>query len=338
MKINNHFNLQPYNTFGIQVYANTFTAINTIEELAETVYELIPQYKQHLILGGGSNILFTKNFDGLVIKNNLKGITIEREDEQHIYVKANAGENWHELVMFCIENNFAGVENLSLIPGCVGAAPMQNIGAYGVELKDVFYCLEAYDIYNKTLVTFNKADCKFGYRESVFKHTHKNKFIITGITLQLNKIPQFKTAYGAIEQELAKMNITELSIKAIANAVMNIRQSKLPNPVQIGNAGSFFKNPIVENAVYHQIKANYPTVPGYKEGENHTKIPAAWLIEQCGFKGYRVNDAGCHHLQPLVLVNYGKATGEEIFALSEKIIDTVYKKFTIFLEREVNIY
>ena len=296
-----------------------------------------------LTLGGGSNILFTKNFDGLVLKNELKGIELVKEDEHHVYIKAAAGENWHQFVLHCINNDWAGVENLSLIPGNVGAGPMQNIGAYGVEIKDVFYSLEAFHLKEKKTVQFNIDDCAFGYRESVFKKKYKNEFVITSVVFRLNKQPKFNTSYGAIEQELEKMGVKQLSIKVISDAVISIRSSKLPNPEQIGNAGSFFKNPEIESAAFNLLHSKFPGIVGYKLHNDNVKLAAGWLIEQCGpqesvtWKGYREGDAGCHARQALVLVNYGNATGEEIYALSEKIIESVKENFSVSLEREVNI-
>jgi UDP-N-acetylmuramate dehydrogenase len=334
MQLTENFSLKPYNTFGIHVMAKYFTAFANTNELAG----ILEHKNEHkLILGGGSNILFTKNYDGLVLKNEIAGIEKIKEDDTHVYVRAGAGIGWHEFVLYCINNNFAGVENLSLIPGSVGASPMQNIGAYGVEIKDVFYELEAYNIEDKKLVTFSKNDCAFGYRESIFKNKYKGQFVITSVTFQLNKIPKYNTSYGAIETELEKMGIQSLSIKAISDAVINIRQSKLPDPKQIGNAGSFFKNPTIDNTQFEKLKNEFPNIIGYSVGEGETKLAAGWLIEQCGWKGYRKGDAGCHEKQALVLVNYGNAVGEEILLLSEKIIDSVKLMFDVELHREVNI-
>jgi UDP-N-acetylmuramate dehydrogenase len=290
-----------------------------------------------LILGGGSNILLTKNFDGLVLKNEILGIEKLKEDEEHVYVKAGAGVNWHQLVVHCINNNWAGMENLSLIPGNTGASPMQNIGAYGVEIKDFFYDLEAFHLEEKKIVVFNLQDCEFGYRESVFKRKFKNQFVIISVTYRLSKQPVFNTSYGAIEQELETMGVKELSIQAISQAVINIRSSKLPDPAVIGNAGSFFKNPEIASNEFAILKDNFPTIVGYKLPNGNVKLAAGWLIEQCGWKGYRNGDAGCHAKQALVLVNYGNATGAEIYALSTSIINSVEEKFGVGLEREVNI-
>lgn len=341
MQLQQNISLKNYNTFGINVSTNYFLQISSPDELAEYFdYKKLSSPLSHLptfILGGGSNILFTKNYDGVIIKNNLIGIEKIKEDDVHVYVKAAAGENWHNFVMHCVKNNFAGVENLSLIPGNVGASPMQNIGAYGVEIKDVFYELEAFDREDKKIVNFTKQDCEFGYRESVFKRKYKNRFVITSVTFKLNKIPVFYTSYGAIEQELEKMGVQQLSIESIANAIINIRKSKLPDPSEIGNAGSFFKNPTIANEDFIELKNKFPTIVGYELPGGHVKLAAGWLIEQCGWKGYRKNDAGCHAKQALVLVNYGNASGKEIVELSEQIIASVQQKFNVILEREVNI-
>lgn len=291
-----------------------------------------------LILGGGSNILFTKDFEGLVLKNEIKGIELLHEDANYVYVKAGAGENWHQFVLHCISRGWAGVENLSLIPGCVGAAPVQNIGAYGVELDDVFLDLEAFHLKEKKMVTLTKSDCDFGYRDSVFKKKYKNEFAITSVTFQLKKKPVFHTSYGAITQELEKMGVKELSIKAISQAVISIRSSKLPDPVQVANAGSFFKNPEITKTRYEELQAEFPGIIAYPLADDKMKLAAGWLIEQCGWKDFRRGDAGCHAKQALVLVNYGKATGSEIYQLSEEIITSVMKRFGVILEREVNIF
>lgn len=334
MQIQQNISLKPYNTFGIDVQARQFGTFHNVDELQEAL-----EANAHpMILGGGSNILLTKNVDGLVLKNELTGIEVLREDEQHVYVKAAAGENWHRFVMFCVERNFGGVENLALIPGNCGASPMQNIGAYGVEIKDTFYELEAFHLQDKKIITFNAADCAFGYRESVFKRKYRNQFVILNVTFRLSKNPSYNTSYGAIEQELEKMQVQELSTKAIAQAVINIRSSKLPDPNQIGNAGSFFKNPTLPSAELSRLQSIHPQIPFYVVDEQHIKIPAGWLIEQLGWKGYREGDAGCHAKQALVLVNYGSATGQQVYELSEKILQSVSEKFGITLEREVNIW
>ena len=276
-----------------------------------------------MILGGGSNILFTKNFEGLLLKNDIPGITVVNEDEDHVYVQAGAGVNWHSFVMYCVDHNYGGVENLSLIPGNVGASPMQNIGAYGVEIKDVFYKLEAFHVQEKVPQIFTVADCEFGYRESVFKKKYKDKFAILNVTFKMNKKPQFNISYGSIKEELEKTEVTELSIQAISQAVINIRSSKLPDPKVIGNAGSFFKNPEVLNEKFEILKSGFENIPGYHLDNGNIKLAAGWLIEQCGWKGYRKGDAGCHSKQALVLVNYGNASGKEIYDLSDEIRQSV---------------
>ena len=335
MQIQENISLKQFNTFGIDLRARQFASFQTVEEL-QTGLE-VSHKQQRLILGGGSNILFTKNVDGIVLKNEINGIELVGEDEEFVFVKAGAGENWHQFVMHCISNNWCGVENLSLIPGNVGASPMQNIGAYGVEIRQVMKELEAYHINDQRVVTFSNSDCEFGYRESVFKRTYKNEFVILNVTYQLRKQPVFHTSYGAIGIELEAMGVRELSIQAISQAVINIRSSKLPDPKVIGNAGSFFKNPTIPKQQYEMLKTQYPFIVGYSNADDTVKLAAGWLIEQCGWKGYRKGDAGCHANQALVLVNYGNAKGQEIFELSEQILQSVIEKFGVALEREVNI-
>jgi UDP-N-acetylmuramate dehydrogenase len=337
MTIQENISLKPYNTFGIDAKAKYFSSFDTLAWLEEILNSKFQASNSKLILGGGSNILLTKDFDGIVLKNEIKGIEVVSEDDEHVYIKAGAGENWHRFVLYCVNNNYAGVENLSLIPGNVGASPMQNIGAYGVEIKDVFYELEAFHKFDKTTQKFSLKDCGFGYRESVFKNKYKDQFVITGVTYRLSKKPFFNTSYGAINQELERMGIKELSIQLISQAVINIRTSKLPNPKEVGNAGSFFKNPVIPNKQFNEIKKAFPNIVAFPSGTDHTKLAAGWLIEQCGWKGYRKDDAGCYPKQALVLVNYGNATGEEIFNLSEQIIRSVKEKFGVALETEVNI-
>jgi UDP-N-acetylmuramate dehydrogenase len=290
-----------------------------------------------MILGGGSNILFTKNYDGLVLKNEIDGINVVDEDDQFVFISAGAGVKWHSFVMYCVNQNLGGVENLSLIPGNVGASPMQNIGAYGAEIKDVFYELKALHLNEKSIHKFSSAECEFGYRESVFKKKYKDEFAILNVTFRLRKNPVFNISYGAIETELKKMHVETLSVKAISDAVIQIRSSKLPDPSVIGNAGSFFKNPVITKEQMEKIQQHHLNLPFYKADEENFKIPAGWLIEQCGWKGFRKGDAGCYEKQALVLVNYGNATGKEIYSLSEEIKLSVNEKFQIELEREVNI-
>ena len=337
-----NISLRQYNSFGIDVKAKYFAAFSSVDELKELNHQTT-NYKLQttnpvLILGGGSNILFTKDFEGYVLKNELKGIELIKEDETYFYVKAAAGENWHQFVMHCIQNNYAGVENLSLIPGNVGASPMQNIGAYGVEIKDVFESLEAFHLHENYLQKFSLEDCGFGYRESIFKRKYKNEFVIISVTYKLKKQPIFNTSYGAIEQELEKMGVKELSIQNISQAVINIRSSKLPNPAEIGNAGSFFKNPEIPKSKFEILKNKFEKIVGYELPNGNVKLAAGWLIEQCGWKGYRKGDAGCNAMQALVLVNYGNAKGAEIYNLSTEILQSVKDTFDVDLEREVNVF
>jgi UDP-N-acetylmuramate dehydrogenase len=334
MEFKENYSLRPFNTFDIDAQARYYSSFRSPEQLERQVR--IAAKNEFWILGGGSNILLTKNINGYVLKNEIMGVDIVKEDEHHVYVTAGAGENWHQFVMFCIDRNLAGVENLSLVPGNVGASPMQNIGAYGVELKDVFHDLEAFHIRSRKIVTFTNSDCDFGYRESVFKNKYKNQYVILNVTFRLNKIPEYNTSYGALEQELERMN-KGVSIQTISEAVINIRTSKLPDPTKVGNAGSFFKNPTLPSDVFSELKKKHPAIPAYPQEDGSVKIAAGWLIEQCGWKGYREGDAGCHDKQALVLVNYGNATGREIYDLSEKIRKSVLEKFKVNLEREVNV-
>lgn len=337
MQLFQYHSLKSLNTFGIDVAARYFAPFSSVAVLEEILSAPSLQNLPKMILGGGSNVLLTADYPGVVMKNEIKGIEVLREDDEYVYVKAGAGENWHQFVLFCIEHDYAGLENLSLIPGNVGASPMQNIGAYGVEIKDSFVELEALHLKDRTLVKFDKTACAFGYRESVFKRQYKDQFAILNVCFRLCKTPHFNTSYGAIEQELERMGIKELSLRAISQAVINIRSSKLPNPAEIGNAGSFFKNPEVTAVQYEQIRSAYPDVVAYPLANGHYKLAAGWLIEQCGWKGYRRGDAGVHAQQALVLVNYGKATGQEIYTLSQEILESVQQKFGVVLEREVNV-
>jgi UDP-N-acetylmuramate dehydrogenase len=336
MTIQQSISLKPYNTFGLEATARFFVEIQSVEELKSTLQNPDFQSIDKLFLGGGSNILLTKNYEGLVVKINLKGINKVFEDDVHIHIQAGAGENWHELVMYCVENQYAGMENMSLIPGTVGAAPMQNIGAYGVEIKDIFEELQALNLQTLEMETFKLEDCHFGYRESIFKHEAKGKYVITSVTFKLNKTPVFKTSYGDIQKTLEEMCVTDLSIKAVSNAVISIRKSKLPDPAEIGNSGSFFKNPEIPKAQYDDLKAKFESIPSYPINETTVKVPAGWLIEQAGWKGFRDGEIGVHTRQALVLVNYGGGTGEQIRALSQKIQASVLEKFGISLSTEVN--
>jgi len=328
-----NIDLRPYNSFGIQVFARYFQEFTSITQLMEMN---IPVNANRLVIGGGSNILFSQNFDGYVCHNQMKGIHKIAEDNDFVYLKVGGGEQWHYFVEYCIAHHYAGVENLALIPGSVGASPIQNIGAYGVELKEVLFDLEAYHWKDKSLQKFNAAECQFGYRDSVFKNTYKGLYVICSVTFRLLKKPNFQTKYGAIEQELDKMGVQDISIRAIADAVIRIRSSKLPDPAVIGNAGSFFKNPTVSMEQFLILKDQYPAIVGYQVADG-VKLAAGWLIESAGWKGFRKGDAGVHHKQALVLVNYGNATGSDIFNVSTEIINSIFTKFSIILEREVNI-
>ena len=327
--------LKAYNTFGIDVAAEHLISIESTGELVKTLAEI--NQKELLILGGGSNVLFMNDFKGTVLLNKLEGISVVDENEAHVWVKAGGGVNWHEFVLHCIHQNWAGIENLSLIPGSVGAAPMQNIGAYGVEIKNVFHELEAVEISSGKIKTFSNKECQFGYRESVFKRALKGQYLISSVIFKLDKKPTFKTSYGAITNELENMKVTELSIQAISDAVINIRQSKLPDPKVTGNAGSFFKNPVVPISLAENIKKEYPEAAAYPLDDNSMKLAAGWLIDKAGWKGKTYGNYGVHPKQALVLVNYGGATGQNIYDLSTEILTDIKSKFGVELEREVNI-
>ncbi len=336
MTIENNVSLKPFNTFGIDAKATSYCNISTVEQLKNI---LASQHTKPLfILGGGSNMLLTKDIEALVLHINLKGITIVNETENKVTVKAMAGENWHEFVLWCLEQNYGGIENLSLIPGNVGTAPIQNIGAYGVELKDVFVSCEAIHIKSQQLKAFTKKDCNFDYRESIFKQDLKNQYIITSVSFELTKTNhRLHMDYGAIKDQLNAFNITKPTIQHISEAVIAIRQSKLPDPKDIGNSGSFFKNPIISKEEFKTLNDNFPDIPSYQISDKEVKIPAGWLIEKAGFKGKRFNDYGIHKKQALVLVNYGNAKGKDIFELAKLIQKTIKRIFNIEIETEVNI-
>lgn len=336
MHIQKNISLKSYNTFGIDATAAYFTEIRTVAELQALLTHSIYKAMPKLILGGGSNLLFTQDFDGLVIKIAIEGIDKINEDAQHVYVQAGAGVVWHQLVLYCIEHAYAGIENLSLIPGTVGAAPMQNIGAYGVEIKEIFDRLEAVHIDTGNTRVFTNEECQFGYRESIFKKELKGQYVITRVTFRLGKIPAFNTSYGAIQDTLKQMNVENLTLRSVSDAVIYIRRSKLPDPAEIGNAGSFFKNPEIPTKQYENLKIHYPQMPGYVTSDQTVKVPAGWLIEQSGWKGKRLGDTGVHKNQALVLVNYGNAKGNEIKALAEEVQKSVLAKFDIQLQPEVN--
>ncbi len=336
MEIRQHVSLRHLNTFGLESEARYFAELASEDDLRTLLvhpdYLSVPRF----ILGGGSNVLLTQNVNALVIHPNIKGIEVLEEDDSYIWLQVGGGEVWHELVMYCVRKGYAGIENLSLIPGTVGAAPMQNIGAYGVEVKDVIEKVYALSMKTGLRREFSNAECQFGYRESIFKKELKDQYIITGVVMKLHKKPEFHVGYGDIQKTLEEMNVTELSIRAVSDAVIHIRQSKLPDPAKIGNAGSFFKNPEIEQTQYDALKNVYPTLPGYPTVPGWIKVPAGWLIEQAGWKGFRDGAIGVHERQALVLVNYGGGKGEDIKALSEKIKQSVANQFGISLSTEVN--
>jgi UDP-N-acetylmuramate dehydrogenase len=336
-EIQRHQSLKPYNTFGIDVKSDFFAEVQSVIELKSILSDTDFRTKPLLILGGGSNVLFTSDFHGLVILNRIKGIDVTGEDDHHVWIKAASGEVWHDLVMFTIQRGWGGLENLSLIPGSVGASPMQNIGAYGVEIKDSFFELEALDLETLELIKFNYQDCEFGYRESVFKHKFRNRYFITSVTFRLSKIPVLNTSYGAIRLELESKGISDPGVKDVSDAVIAIRRSKLPDPAVLGNAGSFFKNPEISAKQYQQIKSAHSGLVAYELADGNFKLAAGWLIEQCGWKGKRIGETGSHKDQSLVLVNYGNARGKEIQELAIRIRESVYEKFGVWINPEVNI-
>lgn len=337
MKIHRDFSLKTYNTFGIDVKAKRFIKVNSVEELKLVLKK---NYSRDLfILGGGSNMLLTKDVDATVLHINILGKNIVEQSEDEVLVKAMSGENWHQFVLWTLEQNFGGLENLSLIPGNIGTAPIQNIGAYGVELKDSFVSCDAIDIQTQEIRVFTAEECGFGYRNSIFKNIAKGKYIISGVTFRLKKSNhEILPDYGSIKEYLAESGIENPGIRDVSEAVIKIRQQKLPDPLQLGNSGSFFKNPIVTKKELELLKSNYPEIPFYEVSENEVKIPAGWLIDCAGLKGYREGDAGVHKNQALVLVNYGSATGKEILALAEKVQKKIKDQFNINLEPEVNIF
>jgi len=340
MKVDLEFqkDLKKYNTFSISARAKSFAIFKSEKELILLLEEVEKSKEALLILGGGSNLLFTQDYQGIVLKNEIKGIQILSEDKDSVLVKCGAGEVWHEFVQYCVGKGFAGVENLALIPGTVGASPIQNIGAYGVEVKDTIESVECIEIATKNKKRFLANECAFGYRDSIFKKTEKGKYIITQVAFRLKKQAKVNTSYGAIQQVLDEKGIKSPTIRDVSTAVIEIRKSKLPNPAQLGNAGSFFKNPEIPSAQFEQLKTQYPDIvsyPGFKEGM--IKAPAGWLIERSGWKGKTVGNVGVHRLQALVIVNYGGASGQEVIDLSMEIRKTVKEMFGIDLEPEVNI-
>jgi UDP-N-acetylmuramate dehydrogenase len=334
LNIKENISLKEYNTFGISVNAKRFIAVDSVYELQQ----LLKVEKNLFLISGGSNMLLTKDIEELVVHLDIKGTSIDREDNNDIYITVNAGENWHELVLWCVSNNYGGIENLSLIPGNVGTCPIQNIGAYGVEVKDTITKVEALEIETGKLIQFSNEACNFGYRNSIFKNKEKGKYIITSVSFKLTKINHnLNSSYGAIEAELTSRNITKPTLKNISDAVITIRKSKLPNPKEIGNSGSFFKNPVISKTQFLELQKEYLKIPSYRISNTEVKVPAGWLIEQAGFKGKRFGEYGVHEKQALVLVNYGNASGKEIHKLAQKIQETILTKFGISLEIEVNI-
>ena len=338
MKIEENYSLKKLNTFGLDVKCSYFAEVKTVEELKECLNSDNAKTKEIFILGGGSNLLLTGDLNFFVIKISIKGIQVVEENDHQVLLAGGAGEVWHEFVLKTLELNFYGLENLSLIPGCVGASPMQNIGAYGVEIKDRFEYLEALNVKTLEIEKFDAESCEFGYRESVFKRKLKGQYIITKVVFKLNKTFELNTSYGAIETELNARGIVNPSPKDVSDAVIAIRQSKLPDPKEIGNSGSFFKNPVVDISLLKSIQTIYPDVVNYQVDENNFKLAAGWLIEQAGWKGKTIGTHGVHKNQALVLVNYGGSSGKDIFQLSEDIIESIFTKFGVKLEREVNIF
>jgi len=332
-----YVSLKEFNTFGVKAQARYYVRIHDEQLLQHSLRSLSPKLLPRLILGGGSNVLFINNFEGIVMHMVIGKIAIVRENKDHVWVKAGAGVNWHTLVQYCVQHGYAGIENLALIPGTVGAAPVQNIGAYGVELSDVFESLEALEIDSGKIHTFDAVACAFGYRNSLFKNQLRGQYIILNVTLKLGKKPTFRIDYGAVAGTLEAMGIQALSIKAISDAVIHLRQRKLPNPTHLGNAGSFFKNPVVTQAQFKKLQAQLPHIPGYQQSEGQVKVPAAWLIEQCGWKGKRHDKVGVYDQHALVLVNYGGSTGQEIYQFSQVIQRSVKDRFGITLIPEVQI-
>lgn len=334
MNIQENISLKKYNTFGISINAKRFISVGSVYELQQ----VLKVEKNIFLISGGSNMLLTKDIEALVVHLDIKGISIDNEDENAVYLTVNSGENWHKFVLWCISNNYGGLENLSLIPGNVGTCPIQNIGAYGVEVKDTITKVEGLEIETGKLVSFSNEACKFGYRNSIFKNSHKGKIILTSVGFKLTKKNHLlNTSYGAIESELIAKNITKPSLKDISDAVIAVRKSKLPDPKEIGNSGSFFKNPVITKSEFLKLQKEYPKVPSYNVSKTEVKVPAGWLIEQVGFKGKRFGDYGVYEKQALVLVNYGNASGKEIYELAQKIQETIMQKFGISLEIEVNV-
>lgn len=337
MEILTDHSLQPLNTFNLNVDGKFLTEVASVEDIREAVAFAGKRKVPVLLLGGGSNILFTRDFPGLVARIALRGLRVTGDAGGDVLVEAGAGENWDDLVAHCVKEGYGGLENLSLIPGSVGASPVQNIGAYGVEMQDHFHHLEFLDLETGRISIYHRDDCRFGYRSSIFKQELKGRGVVLSVTFRLSRDPVLNTAYGSLRQEIERMDVPEVTIRDVREAVIRIRRSKLPDPAVIGNAGSFFKNPVIGAGQYESLAAQFPSLVSYPQPDNTFKLAAGWLIEQCGWKGYRRGDAGVHDQQALVLVNHGDARGEEIFRLSEDVRDSVHRKFGVMLEREVNV-
>ncbi len=339
IKVKESISLKPYNTFGIEVSAKYFCSLQSVEQFQQLVQTDLFKNEKRLFLGGGSNVLFTKDFEGLVIHNAIQGIQRNDETDETVLLRVSSGVQWHSLVLHCVENNWGGVENLSLIPGTVGAAPIQNIGAYGIEVSEVIEKVEAFELKSGAVKSIGKEQCRFAYRESIFKREWKEKYFISSVTLRLSKKNhRIHTNYGAISDTLARMNVAHPTIQSLSDAVIKIRREKLPDYATLGNAGSFFKNPEISEQHFQELKVKFPSIPNYPAANQHVKVPAGWLIEQCGWKGKRINHAGVHATQALVLVNFGDARGEEIFSLAMQIMQSVKENFSITLTPEVNIF
>ncbi len=337
MDIFQNFSLQHFNTFGLSARAQRFATMHSMEDIFEYLALNPHSTEPVLVLGGGSNILFTQDFSGTMLKIAIPGIHIVKEDPHYFWVKVGAGVSWHDLVKSCIKANMGGLENLSLIPGTVGAAPVQNIGAYGVELKDTFEALEAIELSTAKKHYFRNHECRFGYRDSIFKNELRDKFIITNVVFRLRKSPLLQTSYGSVQDELAKKGIVTASIRDVSDAIIRIRKSKLPDPAEVGNAGSFFKNPVISKALFNILKKSFPLITNFPQEDGTVKLAAAWLIDECGLKGFSIGGAAVHDKQPLVIVNRHRATGNEILQVARVVQQKVMEKFAVELETEVRI-
>jgi len=336
MDILQNYSLKAHNTFGINAKAEYYVAVNTHEELMVVYTSDTYRNIKKRVLGGGSNVLLTSDIEGMVIHPSFTSIKVEKEEKEEIFISSGAGENWDNFVEYCVSRNYGGIENLSLIPGDVGSSPIQNIGAYGAEVKDTIAWVEYFDLGSRSLMRRDNAACRFGYRNSIFKNELKDTFVITRVCFRLQKDPAIDVSYGNIRDELK--GTENINIQDVRKVVINIRSAKLPDPELTGNAGSFFKNPVVPLVHYQDLKTRYPQIPGYPLAEDYVKIPAAWMIQECNWKGYTEGNVGVHKNQPLVLINLGKATGHEVLYLANRIVNSVQAKFDVLLEKEVNIW